>query len=430
MKKWNLVFALLLPICAQTAKAQYEELDSVAAIVDDSVVLTSEVADMVSGIKKQALKNGQSLPSDQSLRTQVLDRLINQALQLQLAKRMGLQISDAQLDQTLTTMAAEQGKTLEDLRAQVIADGDDYEKYREDVRNELITGEVSRINVRRRVYISPQEITNLVQLLTQEGEKSTEYKVGHILVGFESRDVTPQLLESTKTRAERVLELLNNGNDFKRTALASSSGPKALEGGDLGWLNINEMPTLFAEAIKSKDKGVLIGPLRSGAGFHILKVEDIRGEQKVEVEEIKSRHILIKPSIILSDDKAKEMLQEFRDKILADPEQFAVLAKEHSEDPGSGSRGGDLGWADPNIYVPAFKLALSNLKKDEISQPFRSSHGWHIVQLLDKRTQDATDKRISDKAYRLLFNRKYSEESVRWLREIRDQAYVEIPGKE
>jgi peptidyl-prolyl cis-trans isomerase SurA len=194
----------------------------------------------------------------------------------------------------------------------------------------------------------------------------------------------------------------------------------------MGWMNINSMPTLFAEAVQKKSINDLIGPIRSGAGFHILKVKGLRGIETVEVAEVSSRHILIKPSVILSDEKAEEMLKEFREQILSGDADFAVLAKEHSADPGSALNGGDLGWADPNIYVPEFKDTLTSLEIDEISAPVRSQHGWHLMQLIDKRVGDATEKRKQDKAYQLLFQRKFAEESDVWLREIRASAYIEV----
>jgi peptidyl-prolyl cis-trans isomerase SurA len=223
-----------------------------------------------------------------------------------------------------------------------------------------------------------------------------------------------------------VIELLNKGSDFAKIATASSGGSRALEGGDMGWMNINSMPTLFAEAVQKTSKDDLIGPIRSGAGFHILKVKDVRGIEKVEVAEVSSRHILIKPSVILSDAKAEKMLIEFREQILAGEADFAVLAKEHSADPGSALKGGELGWADPNVYVPEFRDTLAKLEIDEISTPVRSQHGWHLMQLIGKRVGDATQKRKEDKAYQLLFQRKFAEESDVWLREIRAGAYIEV----
>ncbi|MDU0354226.1 peptidylprolyl isomerase SurA [Paraglaciecola aquimarina] len=411
------------------AKAAPELLDSVSVIVDQDVVLESQIVDLVSTVKRNALLKNQPLPSDKALRTQAIEKLIVDNLQMQLANRMGIQVSDPQLEQTIDNIAQGQNLTPAQLREQVTSQGSTFNKYREEVRRELILGEVRRANVRRRVYITEQEVNNLVKLIDEQGNKQAEYHLGHILIEFPSEPTDEDIAQS-KQRAAKVIELLNKGSDFAKVATASSGGPKALEGGDLGWMNINSMPTLFAEAVQSKSKDDIIGPIRSGAGFHILKVKDLRGIEKVEVDEVKARHILIAPSIILSDEKAEKMLKEFRQQLLDGEADFAELAKEHSADPDSALKGGELGWADPSVYVPEFRDTLATLKVDEISQPVKTQHGWHLMQLLERRVGDATEKRKQDKAYNLLFQRKFAEESDAWLREIRANAYVELIAKQ
>ena len=376
--------------------AQEVMLDKVAVIVDQGVILESEIQALISEVKRNAEENNQDLPSDRALRTQAIERLIVKSLQMQMAERMGIRISDPQLEQTISNIAANQGATLEDLRRQLRLDGIAYEDYREDVREEMIIGEVRRANVRRRVYITEQEVNTLVKLIEQQGAEQAEYRLGHILIGFPPEPTDADVADA-RDRADKVLELLNSGSDFAKIALASSSGSEALEGGDMGWLNINSMPTLFAEAVQGKGKDELIGPIRSGAGFHILKISDTRGIETVTVEEVNSRHILIKPSIILSEDKAKEMLATFKQQLINGEADFAELAKEHSEDPGSALRGGELGWTDPNNYVPAFRDALAQLEPGEYSDPVRSVHGWHLVLLIDRRFDDATDKRKEER---------------------------------
>jgi peptidyl-prolyl cis-trans isomerase SurA len=304
-----------------------------------------------------------------------------------------------------------------------------YDTYREEVRKELITGEVRRASVRRRIYVTPQEIANLVKLIDEQGAQQEEYRLGHILIGFPPQP-TDEDISSAKDRATKVLELLNSGSDFAKIAIASSSGSKALEGGDMGWMNINAMPTLFAEAVQSKSKDEIIGPIRSGAGFHILKITDLRGVEKVEVTEVNSRHILIKPTVILSEEKAQQMLKDFREKLIAGEGDFAAFAKEHSTDPGSALKGGELGWADPSVYVPEFRDALNAMQVGEYSQPVRTVHGWHLLQLIDKRVGDVTEKLKEEKAYQLLFNRKFTEETDTWIREMRDAAYIELLDKQ
>jgi peptidyl-prolyl cis-trans isomerase SurA len=404
-------------------------LDKVSVIVDKGVILESEIRELVKTVKDNANKNNQALPSDRALRTQAIERLILDNLQMQVADRMGIRVSDPQLEQTIANIAQNQNNSIDQLRESIRKAGLDYENYRESVRKELITGEVRRANVRRRIYITPQEISTLVSLIEEQGNEQAEYRLGHILIGFPP-EPTDDDITAARNRADKVLNLLNSGSDFAKIAIASSSGPKALDGGDMGWLNINSMPTLFAEVIQGKETDNLVGPIRSGAGFHILKIMETRGVEVAKLEEINARHILIKPSIILSEQKAQSMLLEFKAQILEGTAEFADLAKKHSEDPGSAIKGGDLGWADPNMYVPAFKDALMQLAKDEISEPVRSVHGWHLMQLLDRRVDDITDRKKQDKAYQLIYNRKFAEETDAWIREMREEAFIEVLDEE
>ncbi|MCJ8294812.1 MAG: peptidylprolyl isomerase SurA [Colwellia sp.] len=422
--KTILLVSSLIVSAIPPVHANEELLDRVAAIVNGGVVLESEVNDLLASIKQQAKSNNQELPSDKALRIQVMDKLINDSLLSQMGQRMGIQISDAQLDQTLNNMAKDDKMTLTQFRQKVIDEGSSYEKYRENVRTELISGEVSRNSVRRRIFVSPQEIENLLNIMKEQSTNNVEYHLGHILIEFPA-NASQDDLAAAKTRAGKVVELLNDGSDFAKIAITSSGDANALKGGDLGWKNINEMPTLFSELINEKPKGTIVGPIRTGLGFSIVKVLDIRGRKIVEVEEVKARHILIKPSIILSDAKAQDLLQGFLNKINAGEATFEDLAKEHSEGPTS-VRGGDLGWADPTSYDPAFKDALATMKKGELHKPFRSSFGWHIIQLNDRRLVDATSQMNTNRAHQILFNRKYGMESTRWLKETRDEAYIEI----
>ena len=425
MKVRNILLGAVASLAmAGSLMAQPQTLDRVAVLVNNGIILQSEIDDRIANIKRGALRSGQSLPSDAALRTQVVDRLINESLQLQMAERMGLVISDIQLDQTLENMAQEQNQTLEQLKTEVEASGDNYAQYREQVRREITLGQVQRFQVQRRVQISPQEIDTLVKMIEEQGLQDAEFHVGHILI--EVRDNDTKTVEEARGRAEKVMGLLNEGADFAKTAIAASAGPKALEGGDWGWMNINEMPTLFAELVKGAKPGEIIGPVKSGAGFHIVKIQETRGQQLQEVEEVRARHILLRPSPILSEDMAKQMLDTFLVEVEKGEADFAELAKEHSEDPGSALKGGDLGWSDPSIYVPAFQNALAKLGKGEYSKPFRSTHGWHVVQLTDRRTTDTTDKMNTDRAYQLLFRRKFNEQAAAWSQEMRAKAYIEM----
>lgn len=419
-----LLASTLIVATITSIQAKEKLLDRVAVIVNSGVVLESEVQYLLNDIKQKSKNNNQDLPSDKALRIQVTDKLINDSLLTQIGERMGIQISDAQLEQTINNMAKESQMTLPQLRQAVINTGTSYEKYRENVRTELITGEVSRSNVRRRIFVSPQEIANLLNAMKEQSNNDIEYNLGHILITFPTNAKQVDF-DNAKKRADKVVELLNSGSDFTKMAITSSGDASALKGGDLGWQNINEMPTLFSELINDKPKDTIVGPIRTGLGYSIVKVLDVRGREIVEVEEVKARHILIQPSIILSDEKAQALLQGFLNQINAGEATFEELAKEHSEGPTS-VRGGDLGWADPRKYDPAFKDALATMKKGEYHKPFRSSFGWHIIQLEDRRMIDATSQMNENRAHQILFNRKYGMENARWLQETRDDAYIEI----
>ena len=424
LKKLLVSTVLSISLC-QGAFAEPVEIDKVVGVVNQGVILQSEVNSIVDRVKKQAQEQGQQLPKDETLRVQAMERLVSQALMMQMAERMGLQISDSQLDQTLANIAKEQGGTISDLRRTVEASGDSFQAYREEIRKEITTQQVTRANVDRRIYISEQEVDNLLKIMASQGQSAEEYDIGHILIDIPN-EATADEISAAKTRADKVIELLNDGQEFKRIAISSSSGSKALEGGQLGWMGINEMPSLFAEAVKSKKKDAIVGPLRSGAGFHIIKVQDVRGLQVVETTEVRSRHILIEPSIILSEEKARNMLAGFAKDLRAGNADFGELAKEYSEDPGSALKGGEYDWTDPTTYVPAFRDTLLSLKQNEISEPFRTQFGWHIVQLLDKRVADKTEVAKRNRAHGMLFNRKFKEESFNWQQEMREQAHVEI----
>ncbi|WAG16452.1 peptidylprolyl isomerase SurA [Aeromonas hydrophila] len=421
----SLLTAGLFGAMSQGAFAAPELMDKVLAVVNKDVVLASQQEALVQKVKASAQESGQSLPDDATLRKQALDRLIQESLQLQLADRQGLKISDTQLEQAIQSIAADNKMTLDQLRAQLAREGLTYAQYREEVRREILMNEVRRNQVRRRINISEQEVKQVVDILAKQGQQ--QYHVGHIQVALPDNPSAEQL-NAAKSKIERILAALKQGADFRKMAIAESSGPKALEGGDWGWMSPQEMPTLMAEAVQGTKKGDIIGPLRSGAGLHIIKVFDTKGQQQVVQTEVRARHILIKPSIILSEEKAKGMLDGILHDIKSGKASFASLAEKYSEDPGSAVQGGELGWSDPNVYVPEFRDMVNRLQPGQISEPFRTTHGWHIVQLEERRSQDATNKAQEQRAYQLIYNRRFTEESQAWLDELRDEAYIQIEG--
>ncbi|OBS94432.1 peptidylprolyl isomerase SurA [Vibrio tasmaniensis] len=398
------------------------ELDSVKVIVNEGVILQSDIDASMKTLRANAKKSGQTLPSQDVLNEQVLEKLIIDTIQTQEAERIGVRIDDARLDQAIEGIAKDNNQTVAQLTASVAEEGLSYNAFREQVRKEIAASEARNALVRRRINILPAEVDNLADILAQETNATVQYKIGHIQLRFND-DQTKEELEA---QATDLVEELNNGKDFSTMAYTYSKGPKALQGGDWGWMRKEEMPTIFADQIKMQNKGSIIGPFRSGVGFHILKIEDVKGLETVAVTEVNARHILIKPTVILSDDGAKEQLEEITRRVNAGEASFGDLAQQYSQDPGSAVQDGELGYQTPDLYVPEFKHQVETLPEGKISAPFKTVHGWHIVEVLDRREVDRTDSALKNKAYQILFNRKFNEEAGAWLQEVRASAFVEM----
>ncbi|EJN6828130.1 peptidylprolyl isomerase SurA [Vibrio cidicii] len=420
MKSWKtILFALLL---SGSALAAPVELDKVAVIVNNGVILQSDIDAAMKTLRANAKKNGQALPSAEVLHEQIVEKLILDTLQTQEADRIGVRIDDNRLNQAIGEIAANNQQTVAELSASITSEGLSYAEFREQIRKEIAASEARNALVRRRINILPAEVDSLSEMLAQETSATVQYKLGHIQLRFSDN----QDKAAVEAQAKAIVEKLNNGADFSTMAYTYSKGPKALQGGDWGWMRKEEMPTIFADQIKMQNKGSIIGPFRSGVGFHILKIEDIKGLETIAVTEVNARHILLKPTVILSDDGAKRELSEFIRRIKAGEASFAELAQQYSQDPGSAAQNGELGYQTPDLYVPEFKHQVETLPVGKISEPFQTVHGWHIVEVLDRREVDRTDSAMKNKAYRILFNRKFNEEAGAWMQELRAGAFVEI----
>ncbi|CDT92104.1 peptidylprolyl isomerase SurA [Vibrio coralliirubri] len=423
MTLWKRTLIAIAATCTlSTSFAAPVELDSVKVIVNEGVILQSDIDASMKTLRANAKKSGQTLPSQDVLNEQVLEKLIIDTIQTQEAERIGVRIDDARLDQAIEGIAKDNNQTVEQLTASVAEEGLSYNAFREQVRKEIAASEARNALVRRRINILPAEVDNLADILAQETNATVQYKIGHIQLRFND-DQTKEELEA---QATELVEELNSGKDFSTMAYTYSKGPKALQGGDWGWMRKEEMPTIFADQIKMQNKGSIIGPFRSGVGFHILKIEDVKGLETVAVTEVNARHILIKPTVILSDDGAKEQLEEITRRVNAGEATFGDLAQQYSQDPGSAVQDGELGYQTPDLYVPEFKHQVETLPEGKISAPFKTVHGWHIVEVLDRREVDRTDSALKNKAYQILFNRKFNEEAGAWLQEVRASAFVEM----
>ena len=418
-----LVLASTLPQLATAAEVQ---LDKIEAVVNKELILSSDMSNLKRDLITRYQDSGQTLPDPKNIDKQILDKLISDKLQLQIAERIGLRISDAQLDQTITEMAKKQNKTLNELRADIEASGTNYKAFVANIRDELTINEVRQVQVRRRINISDQEIQQVVDRIKEQGEQTTEFHFAHILLKL-SPEASEEKRVAVTDEANSLVEKIENGADIKQLAIANSEGPKALEGGDWGWRKLDSIPSLFVDNLQeSNKKGDIIGPFNTRMGVHIIQVLDKKGNDNVITEEVNTRHILVKPTIILSDEKAKLLLTTLRQQILSGTKTFDELAKEYSQDPGSAVKGGELGWADPNMYVPEFRDLAQSQAIGEISQPFHTMHGWHILQVLDKRESDTTESATKQKAYSMLFRQRFPAEAYAWLNEIRQEAYIKI----
>lgn len=414
------LFPLLL---AAPLHAAVQEINSIVAVVEDDVITRSELNQRVQDLSQQLRQQGTQLPSPALLERQILERMIIENLQLLRAKQLGIQVGDEQLNGIIANIARENGLTLEQLRQTLASDGVSFAFFREQIRNEVLISRVRSSQVENTVNVSPAEVDRFLEGQNQDQEQEQEYQLRHILVSLPS-NASPEQIAEVGAKARDIHRQLVEGADFANMARSYSDGQQALEGGDLGWRRAAQLPTLFADIVLAMQVGQISEPIRSSNGFHILLLADKRGEERQMVRQVNARHILIRASELVSDEEARQRLLRLRERILGGAD-FAELARANSEDPGSAVKGGDLGWADPEIYVQEFRNTLMELPKGEISQPFQSQFGWHIMQVLDWREHDNTDEARRNQAFQSLRQRKTEEALQSWLRNLRDEAYVE-----
>lgn len=425
MKNWR-ALVLGLALSANMAFAAPQEVNKIAAVVDNSVVLESDINSLLQSVKLNAQEAGQQLPDDTTLRHQILERLIMDNIVLQMAQKMGVQVTDEQLDRSIANIAAQNRMSVDQLRSRLAAEGVSFDTYRNQIRKDMVIAEVRNSEVRRRVTVLPQEVDSLAQQIASQGASGPEVNLSQILIPLPENPTQDQV-DKAESLANRLVKEASQGADFGKLAITYSADPQALKGGQMGWGRPQELPSLFAERLTNPQKGQVIGPIRSGVGFHILRVNDTRGgDQSVSVTEVHARHILLRTSVVMNDAQARARLEDIASQIKSGKLSFANAAKQLSQDPGTANQGGDLGWSSPDMYDPSFRDALTQLKKGEISAPVHSSFGWHLIQLLDTRQVDKTDAAQKDRAYRMLFNRKFAEEAQTWMQEKRAAAYVKI----
>ncbi|MEE9570838.1 MAG: peptidylprolyl isomerase [Gammaproteobacteria bacterium] len=416
--------SLASPASAQSLAApEIIEIDRIVAVVNDDVIVYSEMQARLRTVVEQLENAGVPAPPKDVLEKQVLEQLILDRLQMQIGTITGIRVDDETLNRQIADIARQNNLSLREFRDILARDGYNFAAFREEIRGELIKSRVQERQVQDRVQVTDRDIDNYLATREKQGGNSPVYRVGHILIAVPD-GASPEELAEARDEAEDVVARLNAGANFGRTAAAESDGRQALEGGDLGWRKAEELPTLFENVVPKLDKGEISDIMRSSSGFHIIKLIDIRGAERLVINQTRARHILVKTNEIISNDQARSRLAVLRSRIV-NGAAFNELARANSDDGASAVKGGDLGWLSPGDTIPPFEKAMDTLAVDEISKPFETQFGWHIVQVLGRRDRDSTEEVQRAKAAEALRKRKVDEELQNWFRQIRDEAYIE-----
>ncbi|WP_152388388.1 peptidylprolyl isomerase [Azotobacter salinestris] len=415
-----LLAALLLGAAVQ---AEVRPLDRIAAIVDNDVIMQSQLDQRLREVEQTIAKRGAQLPPRDQLTAQVLERLILENIQLQMGARAGIRIGDEELAQAMATIAQRNGLTLEQFQAALARDGLSFEDAREQVRREIIINRVRQRVVADRIQVSDHEVQNFLASDLGKLQLSEEFRLANITIPLPD-GASPEKIQAAEQQVLDIYRQLRAGTDFAQLAIARSAGETALEGGEIGWRKAAQLPPPFDGLVSQLPVGGVTEPVRTPGGYIIIKLLEKRGGTAQVRDEVHVRHILIKPSEIRSEAEARRLVERIHERILAG-EDFAELAKSFSEDPGSALNGGDLNWIDPNILVPEFREVMADTPAGQLSQPFKSPFGWHVLEVLGRRATDSSTQVREQQAMNVLRNRKYDEELQSWLRQIRDEAYVE-----
>lgn len=411
-------------LASSVVHAEVVPLDRVVAIVDNDVVMQSQLDQRLREVRATIQKRGAPLPPEHVLTQQVLERLIIENIQLQIGDRSGVRITDEELNQAMGTIAQRNNMSLEQFRAALSHDGLSYDEAREQVRREMIISRVRQRRVAERIQVSEQEVQNFLASDLGKIQLSEEYRLANILIPVPD-SASPETVQAAARQAQEMYQQLKQGADFGQLAVSRSAGDNALEGGEIGWRKAAQLPSPFDSMVGSLAVGDVTEPVRTPGGFIIIKLEEKRGGSKMLRDEVHVRHILLKPSEIRSEEETQRLAEKLYERIQAG-ESFADLAKKFSEDPGSKLNGGDLNWVDPESLVPEFREVMNNAPQGQVTKPFRSPFGWHVLEVLGRRATDSSDKFREQQAAQTLRARKYDEELQAWLRQIRDEAYVEI----
>jgi peptidyl-prolyl cis-trans isomerase SurA len=406
-----------------TGAAKRRQLNRIVAIVNDDIILSSQLEEAITEIVRQMQEKGTPVPEQGVLVRQVLERLVMDTLQLEIAESNGITVDDSMLNDEARQLAAQSGLTLTDFRDVLESQGYSYASFREKLRKELLIQQVRRQMVGSRITVNEQEINNMLAMLKASGKGDVEYHLAHILVAI-PENAGPDETSAAEQRARDILARLRNGASFTDIAVAESDAQSALEGGDIGWRSLGQMPGLFLEPVKAMQVGEVSDLIHSPGGYHIITLLEKRGDERHIVAQTRVRHILLKPDEVISDEEVRQRIQQLKIR-LENGEDFESLARAHSQDPLSAARGGDLGWVNQGDMVPEFEEMMNRVEPGEISKPFKTQFGWHLLQVTERRDHDSTEEYERSRVRQLIRSRKYDEELFLWLRRLRDESYVD-----
>jgi peptidyl-prolyl cis-trans isomerase SurA len=406
-----------------TGTGKHQPLNRIVAIVNDNIILSSQLDEAITDVVRQLQEKGTPVPEQSVLVKQVLERLVMETLQLDLAKANGITVDDGTLNEEAQQLAEKNGLTLTQFRDVLESQGFSYANFREKLRKELLIQQVRRQMVGSLINVNEQEIDNMLATLKASGQGDVEYHLAHILVAI-PEGADSEKIAAAEQRAGNILARLRSGASFTDIAIAESDAQTALEGGDIGWRSLGQMPSLFLEPVKTMQVGDVSDLIRSPGGFHIIKLLEKRGDERHIVEQTKARHILLKPDEVNSDEEVRLRIEQLMIR-LENGEDFETLARANSQDPLSAARGGDLGWLSQGDTVPEFEAQMNRLQPGELSKPFKTQFGWHLVQVMERRNHDSTEEYERSRVRQLIRSRKYDEELFLWLRRLRDESYVD-----
>ena len=423
-KKRVFLLGLMLSMLISSFTVNAELLDRIVAVVEDDVILDRELTDEVYTVVRSLKANNVMLPPDFILRKQVLERLIIDKLQRQFAQRSGIRVSDGMISGSITDIARRNNLTVAEFREELQHQGIRFQDFEDTIRNEIIINQLRAREVSSRIKVTDREVSHYLETQGEIGKDKVQYRLGHILIPIQEA-ASSSVIQQAKGKAEEVRANLQAGADFKQTAIAVSGGANALNGGDLGWRTIVQIPTLFVDTLSQMNEGDVAELIRSPSGFHIIKMLGLKGMDKYMVINTRGRHILIKTNELINDAEAKKRLLALKERIL-DGDDFAALARSNSDDKGSAIHGGDLGWVGPGDLVAAFEATMNKLAINELSDPVQTQFGWHLIQVLERKEKDNSVEFKKNKVKEVIRNRKIEEETELWLRRLRDEAFVNI----